>query len=423
MSAPAAEKTPKRKSGGLLSGLFSGEKRLWVVSSVMALIAAGSILSILGSAAASTTYYVLNRDIPARTMITTSMLTPLQAKVGEEPPNAYDLVFVRDNEVFSKVPLGEGDIVGPSTVGPLERINRDLPPTFVAASLAVSPENAVAGKIRAGDFVDILAVTEQSSTIEANVALHHVLVLDVTVAPDSIAVNANDGQEGDDLGVPGPESEAVRGGIPSVYTFGLSPEDATTLAVLGTGNYAVSLALSGWAPEESIGDAEDSSAGTFESTFIKRWTYAFEPNTTYVEHREEVTDCPTEHCDTVWIVNDAGQWTDGTTTLDPGDTPAGYLEPPMDMQYTDSEGTFWYVTKNADKQRVWYAPKDNIEAAPGDYPPNFDPLLPFQDNLMAATAPQGSAPTSPTTSSSATSTAPSTTSASPSSTESAETAE
>lgn len=389
MSTPGATKAPKKS--GPLSGLLSsgGGKKAWVLAAALGLISAGAVLSVLGSAAASTTYYVLNRDIPARTQITTSMLAPLQAKVGEEPPRAYDLVYVRDHDIYARVALQAGDLVTASTAGPLERINRDLPGNFVAASLAVAPERAVAGKIRAGDYVDIIAVDTESAQGTAGVVMHHVLVIDVTVAPDTIASNANDAQAGDgltDSGLDGqadlgPESEAIRSGIPSVYTFGVEPVDAAKLALLDGGN--VSLVLSGWNPDTEIeatanlaslfndGPVADSSNGTFNSVFIKKWRYAFEPGNTYIDKQN-----------TVWVVNDTQQWTNGTTTLDPEDVPPGYLYPPKGIDYTDADGVLWIAEK-----KNWFSPATGTTLDEGDYPTGFDPSLPFINNAMAAAAP------------------------------------
>lgn len=247
MSQTDAE-TPKKKKS-----LFSlgGSSAIWLIAAVAAVFAMGGALTILGNSAATSTYYVLGRDVPARTQITTDMLIERVTKVDGAPPNAYDLVFVRDNDVFSKIALEGGDVITPTTVGPLERITKTVPGNFVAASVAIAPENAVAGKIRAGDHIDLVAInSDNPSGPIAKFVLHHALVLDVTVAPQSIAQTSVDGQEGEAVENPGPESEQVRSGIPAVYTLALSPEDAARVALVRT--FDLMAVLSGSSPDQEL---------------------------------------------------------------------------------------------------------------------------------------------------------------------------
>lgn len=262
---------PKAKKKSLFS--LGGSKTIWAVALLAAVLAVGGALTILGSAAATSTYYVLGRDVPARTQITADMLIEKVTKVDGAPPLAYDVTDVQTNEVFSKYALKAGDVISPSNAGPLERITNKVPGNFVAASVSIEPENAVAGKIRAGDFIDLIAVNpEDINGSSSKFVLHHALVLDVTVSPQSIAQSATDGQEGANVDNPGPESEQVRSGIPAVYTLALSPSDAAKLAlvrqfdlmaVLSGSNPAkkmnVSALMSSLFADEPVGD---SAAGT-----------------------------------------------------------------------------------------------------------------------------------------------------------------
>ena len=179
--------------------------------------------------------------------ITSDLLVPLEANINEAPPNAYDLVSVRDCDLFSKIPLEMGDVISASNSGPLERIRKEHPPIFVAASLAVAPENAAGGKVRTGGCVDVIAVNDEPGDpgASARVVLYHALVIDVTLSPQTIADSATDGQEGENLN-PGPASAQVRSGIPSVYPLGVSRKDATKLALIGDN---VRLVLSRWHAE------------------------------------------------------------------------------------------------------------------------------------------------------------------------------
>lgn len=246
MSETTTSKSAKKS--GLLSGLLGGGKSYFVLALVAALFATGGVLTLLGQAAATTTYYVLTQDVPARTQITEALLAPVQTSLGGEPRNALDLVDIQEANAeggpgaFALLPLQAGDVLSSSTVGPLDRISANLPDGFVAASFALTPENAVAGKIRRGDYIDVIAVSDSTGDAgsTSKVVLHHVLVLDVTVAPETIADAATSGQAGADV-APGPESAAVRGGIPSLYVVGLSAEDAVKLALVRDKNLMIVL--------------------------------------------------------------------------------------------------------------------------------------------------------------------------------------
>lgn len=365
-----AEESKHSKKGGLLSGLLGGGKTIWAIAIVSALVTVFAALNILGNAAATQTYYVLGREIPARTQITPDMLVAKEAKVGEAPPTAFDVVYVRDNAVFSQYPLNTGDVISASNAGPLERINADLPDNFVAASFSIPPENAVAGKVRKGDFIDLIASTGEGDAGDtARVVLQHVLVLDVTVSPDSIAQEANDGQEGADL-ERGPESEAVRTGIPQVYTVGVSPEDATKLALVRPLNLFV--VLSANLPDLAMnvqsqlgnvlqGNVGDSSAGTPGSVFLKRWEVAFSPGNVYVDADGNV-----------WKVDKDGLWAYDGSALEPGDLPPGYLPVPEGTEFLDADNLYWVVEKG-----IWTSPENDQELGEGDNPVGFDPFAEF----------------------------------------------
>ena len=329
MTVQASES--KHKKNGLVGSLLGGGKAVWALAIALALVAVFGTLTILGNAAATQTYYVLSRDIAARTLITYDMLEPREAKIDQAPPTAYDTTTVQIEPVFSKVALRAGDVVSTSVAGPLERITASVPDNFVAASFAAEPELVVAGKVRTGDHVDIIATDESGSTPRSKVVLQHVLVLDVTISPNQISVQANSGQEGQQVTTPGPESEAARSGIPSVYTIAVSQKDATKLALLRS--FDLFVVLSGNVPDEvSMAETDvtdafssapgDSSAGTFDSVFIKRWDVAFEANNVYVDKTGRL-----------WRVNTDLVWASGPDVLEAGDLPEGYLPIPEGSQF------------------------------------------------------------------------------------------
>lgn len=224
----------------LLGNLLGGAKTIWAAAIIAALVTAAIVLTILGSATQRTTYYALARDVPARTQITPEMLKPVESTVDGAPQVALTPRYVMENAVFSKIALRAGDVPSLSTVGPLTRIDASLPEGFVVTSFQVAPENAVAGKVRKGDYIDLIATQGDDTAAVAKVVLHHVLVLDVAVSPETIADAATSGAEGEDLN-PGPESEAVRGGIPMLYTVGVTSQDATKIALVREKNLLVTL--------------------------------------------------------------------------------------------------------------------------------------------------------------------------------------
>lgn len=234
LSTGSTPPTPKKK--GLFGGLLGGGKTYFLIAIGMAILAMFAVLSLLGNAAERSTYYILGVNVAERTQITPDMLVAVETSVGTEPINALAPAELVDPEtgepLFALTPLKAGDVVSTSVVGPLPRIASTIPEDYVLASLAVDADAAVAGKIRTGDVVDVYAVSDSESGGKATkMVLYRVQVTDVVVQPKSIAQAANDGQEGTDLD-PGPESNAVRGGIPQVYVLAVSPDDAAKIALI-----------------------------------------------------------------------------------------------------------------------------------------------------------------------------------------------
>jgi Flp pilus assembly protein CpaB len=230
MNAPAANKGP-------LGTLLGPGRTYLVLAIVFALAAMVAVFSILGNATATTVYWVLAKDVAARTQITPDMLVPVETSAGSQPRNAIDDITVSTEPLFSLVPLKAGDVVSSSVVGPLERINAGLPAGMSVASFQIAPEDAVAGKVRRGDLVDVYVKPSETggdgegAGSVASLALYRLLVLDVTSAPDSVDDSANADQPGANLD-PGPESNAVTGGIPQIYTVAVYPEDAAKLTLI-----------------------------------------------------------------------------------------------------------------------------------------------------------------------------------------------
>jgi len=237
--AAASNANARGKKKGFMSGITSGGgagRTVFMAATAMGLMAVLVTAGILGTAADTATYYVLNADVAARTQITPDMLKAVTTSTEGVPTAAKDLVFVTYNEVFAKYSLQANDLVTSSNAGALESINKDLPAGFVVASLMAPPEDEVDGKIRRGDYIDAYAVGAPNSATGAGgntiskLVLHHMLVLDVTVSPSTITAAAGQ-QAGSNL-APGPESAAARSGIPSLYTVAVTPMDAAKISVI-----------------------------------------------------------------------------------------------------------------------------------------------------------------------------------------------
>lgn len=238
--APAGADDARAKKPGLLSGLGGG--RTWLLLAVgFSLLAMFGTFMILGRSAERTTYYVLNQAIPERTQVLPSMLTSVETADGTSPPNAMSPRDVAVQPLFAQVPLAAGDVVTSSVVGPLTRIDEGIPGNYVVTSFRVTPENAVAGKVRRGDLIDVTAVFKTQESEVAKTVLHRVLVLDVTTDPATIAQGATDSAVEDPDLAPGPESNQVRGGIPLLYVVAVTPEDAAKIALVRSRDVLVSL--------------------------------------------------------------------------------------------------------------------------------------------------------------------------------------
>lgn len=214
---------------------FAGSKAWFVGAIIAAIIAAALAFIVLSKALSTSTYYVLNTDVPARSQISASMLTPVSASTGTEPRNAISLDDVSYSTIYAKVPLNTGDVLSESNAGDLAPMQEGLPDNFVVASFVADANTAVSGKLQAGNYIDIYATqsggnTEAGSTGAGSTksVLRHVLITDVSA---SVADYESDESETDTTSA----QDDLRKGIPSVYTVGLSEEDAATLANI-TGN-------------------------------------------------------------------------------------------------------------------------------------------------------------------------------------------
>jgi len=208
---------------------LKGRWTIWIIALVFSLLAGFGVLTIIGQAAEQKIYYVVTEEIPARVAITPENTTAVTTSADGWPPTALLPEEVESGLRYTLVPLKAEEIVTISNTGPLERITDKMPSDFVAVSISVAPENAVGGRIRPGDYVDIAAVAESFGSPFAKVVLSGIQVLDVSVSPSSIAGAATNDTIGEG---PGPDTFPARDGIPQLYTFAVSLEDFAKLALL-----------------------------------------------------------------------------------------------------------------------------------------------------------------------------------------------
>lgn len=227
-TATGQRRAPK-PSGSDGPSRFQGGKTWFALAIITALAVVGLVLWILSSVASTTTYYVLNQDVPARTQVTEDMLTPVVTATGGEPRNAIDVNAIAAKPLYTKYALNQGDTLNLSNSGALMPVREGIPEDHVVASFTVPAEYAVAGRVERGNYIDILARDDESGT--AKYVLQNVLVTEVNsdlaaVSPDE---EAAEGEEGEGSAA---DTAAARSGIPTVYTVSLTPEDAAKLPLI-----------------------------------------------------------------------------------------------------------------------------------------------------------------------------------------------
>lgn len=175
-------------------------------------------LTFLKSFYQTETYYVLNDSqgpvIPARTVITPDMLSPLVIAAETAPPNALDISEI--DGITTKHALNPGDILTASNAGVVNDIYNGVPDNWVITNFSVGADDAVGGRIRAGDYFDVLVADEN----EAFYPFINVLALDTTIdLSTASSANAADTAE-------------AYAGQTSQYVVSMSPENAALLQQL-----------------------------------------------------------------------------------------------------------------------------------------------------------------------------------------------
>ena len=184
------------KGGGLWFG----------IAVFVAVLTAGAIFIVLDQASKEETFYVLNQPLQDKVLVTEDMLTPVTTKAGSVPNNFIDISTIREGGTFTRFSLAEGEPLTVSNSGSLIPLQDDIPDTYVLASFVVDPSMAAAGNIQRGSYIDIISKTESEMGSTTKFVLRNVKVVDTN--------STNDGTP------------------PSLYTVGVTTEDAAKLALL-----------------------------------------------------------------------------------------------------------------------------------------------------------------------------------------------
>lgn len=220
--------TPKKN-------FFEGRKLWFFFAAVAALLTAVLIFVIVSQLTSTTKYYVLNADVPARTLITETNLIEQVVSTGGQPPTALGLDEVLSGEVYAKTALKQGDVLTPSNTGPLTPITEGIPDGFVTATFVAPASAAAGGKAERGTYVDVVSVGENADgEPTAGYVLQHALITDATIDLDNYVSASSEEPVTDENGnivetASASEDSAIRAGIPTTYTVALDPRDAAKL--------------------------------------------------------------------------------------------------------------------------------------------------------------------------------------------------
>lgn len=205
----------KRNRSG--SSLLANNRIIFGGVAVLLIIVFVGALTLLKSTVQTETYYVLNDElgetIPARTLVTEEMLSPMVIAADTAPPTALSIDEIMENYVYTKYALNPGDILTSSNAGDVDDIYNGVPDNWVITNFSVDADSAVGGRIRAGTYFDMMIATDSGSFYP----FINVLTLDATVDLSSASSAA------------AAESSEAYEGQTSQYVVAMSPQDAGRL--------------------------------------------------------------------------------------------------------------------------------------------------------------------------------------------------
>lgn len=228
-------------------------RKLWFFFTAVAGLLTGIVFFFIASQVTATTkYYVLIDDVPARSQISEASVQEVITSTGGQPPTSVSESDIISGELYTKYALDAGDVLSPSNVGLLSPINTGLPADFVTATFTAPASMAAGGKVARGDYIDIITIATDPETglASAGYTLQHALVVDATIDLDSAAGEGTTDEDGN-VTATAADSGSLRTGIPTMYTLGLTSRDATKLA-LAVSNTTIYVVISANQDSEAV---------------------------------------------------------------------------------------------------------------------------------------------------------------------------
>jgi len=222
--APKASKVRRPGRGRKVLGL--------TIASVLGVVAAGgAFAAIEGAKPASMTVYQLTGPVAANTAATVDMFRPVQT-----PINSIEGGYViPEEELNGQAWFAEEDLL-PGALATDSNFSRNTriaveslnDPSLLAQTFTADVEDAVGGRLRAGDYVSILqTVNTEGGAPDAQFVLERVLLLDVSGEPgDGVAAGAGTPLIGSEAAT---ADNARYTGVPRLYTVALNPEQTRKL--------------------------------------------------------------------------------------------------------------------------------------------------------------------------------------------------
>lgn len=221
-------------TGTAKTSFLSGRKMWFWIAAALGIIATTLLIIILQGLTSTTTYYVLNKEVPARTLITQDMLTGVVTSTGGQPPTALDAATAANGQTYTKIKLEPGDVLTQSNAGSLTPLTQGLPDNYVVASFKADPNVAAGGNLQRGDYVDITAILTAENGVVSRLVLQRVLIVSATSDLSTSASTDDSSTSTSTTPTTGGDTNATSSyaaGIPAVYTVGLTQEDANKLAL------------------------------------------------------------------------------------------------------------------------------------------------------------------------------------------------
>jgi hypothetical protein len=210
------------KRGGTTTASLRNNKLIWIAIVVLVGIVFVAALNYLKAFYQTETYYILNQDVAARTLIAPDMLDPVTTSAGTAPEAALGVAEVQDGTAYAQYPLLAGDILTGSNIGGLQDIAIGIPDDWVVTNFSLDADSAASGRVTRGTYFDIMLIggivpTEPNQAPPVYYPFVNVLALDVTASISSLDSSTD------------ADTEQARTGQTTLYSVGASPENAAKL--------------------------------------------------------------------------------------------------------------------------------------------------------------------------------------------------